>query len=109
MQIVDGDPVELLDSHSVRRKLVVCADYDLVLVAPQLDDIKRCAGSNAQALALSNREIVNAGVLADHFAGCGDQLARGIGQSLALFIEICINKALVIPTRNKADLDEQGE
>src|SRR2546430_735223 len=102
MQIVDGDPVELLDSHSVGRKLVVRADHNLMPVATQLDHVKRCAGSYSQSLALSHRKVVNARVLADDFAPRGDQFSRGIRQSLALLIEVGVDKALVIPTRNEA-------
>src|SRR5438477_42866 len=56
-------------------------------VATQLDHIKRRAGGNAQALALSNRELVHACVLAGRQQICPN-LPRGDQQLIKLQVVI---------------------
>src|SRR2546423_10167215 len=84
--------------------MLFTTDSDLLVGAADLDHIERRSGRYAKSLALANREIVNATVLADHVAVCGHQIAGSVGQSLALLREISIDKPLVVAPGNEANL-----
>ena len=49
-----------------------------------LDDVERVGRVDAEALALTDGEVVHAAMMADDVAGGRDELARGIGNFFAL-------------------------
>src|SRR5207248_3601205 len=69
-----------------------------------LNHIQRRASSHTKALALSNGEVVNAGMLANYFAIRGYQFASGVRQSIAALGKIGIKKILVVAAGDEADL-----
>src|ERR1700692_509613 len=56
-------------------EIFVLADYDLPSVVPYLDHVQRRARREAKSLALSDCEIVDSGMFADHFSVGGHHLA----------------------------------
>src|SRR5579864_8472544 len=88
--------------------MLVSADDDLLVGAADLDDVERRSGCNAESLALAYGEVVNAGMLADHFAVCGHQVACSIRQALSLLGEVGVDKALVIASGDEADFLRVG-
>src|SRR5258708_37610889 len=84
--------------------MLIAADDHLLVGSVNLDHVERRSGRDAEALALADSEVVNAGVLADHFSVRGHKLAGRVGQSLATLGEGGINEALVIAAGDKADL-----
>src|ERR1700678_2594218 len=90
-------------SQGSRIKMLISADHHLLVRSVDLDHVERRTGRHAQSLALADREIVNAAVLADHFAVCSYQLTRSVGQSFALIGKIGIDKALIIAAWDEAD------
>src|SRR5271169_3278801 len=72
--------------------------------AADLDDVERRARGHAESLTLAHGEVVNAAVFAEDFSVCGHQVARGVGQSLALLSEVSVDEALVVATGHEANL-----
>src|SRR5206468_8443936 len=64
-QFRDRNQVDAMRAERARIEFFVLADDDLASVSLDLEDIKWRASSDAETLALSHREIVNAGVFAD--------------------------------------------
>ncbi len=59
-------------------------------------------------LALTHCEAMDAGVTADDFAGGGDQLAGGVRELLALFVEVGLEEGVVVAAGDEADLLRVG-
>src|SRR5262249_38491630 len=78
-------------------------DY-LATIALNLDHVERRSCGNSQTLALSHREIVNAGVFTNYFAVGAYEFTRGIRQRFALLGEIGIEKGFVVSAGNKTNL-----
>src|SRR5208282_5334589 len=91
-----------------RVKILLSPDHYLLLRAADLDHVERRAGGDAQSLALADGEVVNAPMLADHFAVGGHEVARGVGQTLAPLGEVGINEALVVAAGDEAYLLRVG-
>ena len=64
------------------EQVVVGAYGDLVGVGVDVEDVEGVGRGEAEALALADGEAVDAGVVAEDFAGGGDELAGGVGQRL---------------------------
>src|SRR5579863_8465688 len=96
VKIVDRDQVYAAGAQGARVEMLFPADDDLLISAADLDDVERRAGGYAESLALADGEVVNAGVLAENFAGGGDEVAGGVGQGLALLGEVSVDEALVV-------------
>jgi len=69
-----------------------------------LEDIERVGRGNAEALALADGEVVDAGVASDDFAGGGDEFARRIGDGFALLLKISVDELLVVASGDEANL-----
>ena len=80
----NGDPVETICCETRGEKLIVGAYFDAVGVGVDLEDVEGVGAADAEALALSNREAVDAFMLAERFTGCGDQLTGRVGEFAAL-------------------------
>src|SRR6266852_5277203 len=63
-----GNPVQAFDFADCLSEDIVFADDHAVLFRINQENVEGFAGSEAQALALADGEIVNAVVAADHFA-----------------------------------------
>src|SRR5271167_4670830 len=80
------------------------ATHDNLLVgAADLDDVERRTRGHAESLTLAHSEVVNAAVFAEDFSVCSHQVARGVGQSLALLSEVSVDEALVVATGDEAN------
>src|SRR5215471_12998507 len=84
--------------------MLVTSHNHLLISATDLDDIERRPGGHSEPLALADREVVDAGMLADDLAAGRDQFAGGVRQRLALLSKISVNEPLVVAARDKADL-----
>ena len=81
---------------------------DLVGVGVDVEDVERLGRGEAEALALAYGEGVDAGVVADHFAGGGDELAGGVGELFALLVEVGAEEGVVVAAGDEADLLRVG-
>ncbi len=88
--------------------MLFSADDHLLVGAADLNDVQRRARGDAESLALSDREVVNAPVLADYFAVRGDEVTGGVGQGFALLGEVGVDEALVVAAGNEANLLRVG-
>ncbi len=77
-------------------------------VVLDLDHVERRTGGYAESLALADRKIVHAGVLANYLAVGGDHLAGNVGRRVALLTEIGFEKALVVAAGDEADFLRVG-
>ena len=68
------------------------------------DHVQRFATRNPESLALAYRELMNAGVLAEHAAFLVRDVASGSGPVDSLLLEVRIDELRVIAVRNEADL-----
>ena len=84
--------------------MLIAADDDLLVGAADLDDIERRSRGHAESLALADGKVVNAGMLADHVAVCGDEVAGGVGQGSTLLGEVGVDETLVVAAGNETDL-----
>src|SRR6185437_10470919 len=84
----DGNPVHIPRPYYTRCGCGSCADGDAMARRIDLKNVERVGRGNAEALALANGEVVDAGVAPDDYAGSGDQLARRVWNRLALLVEI---------------------
>src|SRR5581483_1250007 len=73
-----------------------------------LDDIERIPSGHAKSLALSDREVVNAGMLANDVTVRRHQFSRSVGKRLADFGKIGIKEPLVVSSGHKADFLRVG-
>ena len=103
-QILDGNQIHAPGAQRARIKMLVSADDYLLIGSADLDDVERRSRRHAESLALADGEIVNAAVLADHFAARRHQFAGGVGQEPRLLGEIGVDEALVIAAGDKTDL-----
>src|ERR1022692_411041 len=88
--------------------MLIAADHHLLIRPVNLNHIERRSRRHAQALTLSDGEVVDAAVFADHFPARSYQLTRSVRQSLATLGEVRINKALIVAARDEADLLRVG-
>src|SRR5690242_8248779 len=61
-QLFDSDPVQAACVESVRVKVLAFAHDDLASVSANFQNIERISSSHAEPLALSYREVVDAGM-----------------------------------------------
>src|SRR5437667_11059023 len=87
-QIFDCNKIDAACAKRARVKFLLIADNYLARVALDLDHIERRTGGYAESLALSNCEVVNASVFANHLADGGDYFSRSLWQSVAALCEI---------------------
>jgi len=96
----------------VGEKLIVGADFDLVGVGVNLEDVEGVGAADAEALALADGEAVDAFVMAHDyhfaFAGGGDQVAGGVGEGLVLFVQIGLEELGVAAAGDEADFLRVG-
>src|SRR6266478_6423594 len=95
-------------AERARIKLLVLANHDLPRVILDLNHVERRAGRHTETLALADREVVNSGVLPDHFAVCryhfaANHFAGNLGWSIPLLAEVGFEKALVVAPGDEAD------
>src|SRR6266404_9484097 len=95
-------------AERARIKLRVLANHDLPRVILDLNHVQRRAGRYTETLALADREVVNSGVLANHFAVCcyhltANHFARNFRRTVALLAEIGFEKALIVAAGDEAD------
>lgn len=64
----DGDPIHLGDDAFDRFEFAAVTDDDAIGGGIEFENIKRAAGGKAQALALADGKILQAGVAAQNFA-----------------------------------------
>ncbi len=83
-QVVDRDEVHAAGAQDARVEMLVAAHNYLPVRTPDLNDVERRSGSDAQSLELADLEDVNDSLLAEDFAARRDQLARSVGQGLRL-------------------------
>ena len=62
----------------------------------------------AEALALAYGEALDAFVVADDFAGGGDEFAGGVGEVLVLLVEVGLEEGVVVAAGDEADLLRVG-
>src|ERR1041385_2529496 len=108
MQSINRDPVQVARDESPRKQIIISADSDLTFSAVDVDDVERRARGHAQSLALAHRKVVDAPMMSQHLAICGDEFAGSVRQLLTLLIEVSIDEALVVTARNKAYLLRVG-
>src|ERR1700734_1094291 len=102
-KIIEGNPIQPPRTQRLREQVLSRSDDHLSLLAPNLEDIQGRPGSNSEPLALSDGEVMNAAVAADHLSCGRNQFPSCIRQRLSLLLEIGIEELLVISARNKAD------
>ena len=107
-ELGDGDPVEAVGEEVAGLELFVGADCDLVGVGVDVEDVERVGAGDAEALALAYGEAVDARVMADDFAGGGDELAGGVGEVFALLVEVGLEEGVVVAAGDEADLLRVG-
>src|SRR5579863_6392215 len=88
--------------------MFVTTHDDLLLRAADLDHVQRRSSGDAKSLSLTDREVMNAGVLADDFTTCSHEFASCIRQRLTLLGEIGIDEALIVSAGDEADLLRVG-
>src|SRR5262249_27406398 len=65
-------------------------------------------GGHTESLALSDGKVMNASVLADDFAGSGDEFASRVGKRFTSLCEVSIKEALVVAAGNETDFLRVG-
>ena len=103
VEIGDGDPVEAVGVEVAREEIVVGAYGDLVGVWVDGQDVEWVGRGQAETLALAYGEALDALVVADDFAGGGDEFACGVGEGLMLLFEVGLEEGVVVATGDKAD------
>src|ERR1700731_4094049 len=83
--------------------MFVTSNNHLLVGSINLDHVKRRTGCYAQALALTNGEVMNAAVLADYFPAGGHQFACSIGQGFATLGKVGIDETLIVTAWDEAD------
>ena len=83
--------------------MLVSPHHHLLVGSANLDDVERRSRCKAQSLALSDCKVVDAAMFADNLATGRDQLARGVGQALALLGKVGVDEALIVATGYEAD------
>src|SRR4029077_9390058 len=101
---INRDQIYTARPQSARIQIVRTTDHDLLVRAADLDHIKRRSRGQSESLALTNGEIVNARMLADHFTAGGHQFARGVGECATLLRQVGIEDELVIAAGDEAYL-----
>ena len=104
----DGDPVEAVGVEVAGEEIFVVADGDLVGVGVDGEDVERVDRCEAEALALADGEALDAFVMADDFAGGGDEFAGGVGELFVLFVEVRLEESVVVAAGDEADLLRVG-
>ena len=89
---------------SRREQLFGFADGDLVRVGVDGEHVERVGAGEAEALALADGEVVDAGMAADDLTGACDELAGGFGHGLLLLVEVGAEEGLVVAAGDEADL-----
>jgi hypothetical protein len=103
-ELGDGYPVEAVGEEVARHEIGVGANGDLVGVGVDVEDVEGLGAGEAEALALTDGEGVDAGVVADDFAGGGDEFAGGVGEGFALLVEVGLEEGVVVAAGDEADL-----
>ncbi len=99
----DGDPVDSVDGEGGDVERGLGADGDLAGGLVDVEDVEGVGGGDAEALALADGEVVDAGVLAEWGTGGGDEGAGGIGEGQALLFEVVCDELLVVAAGDEAD------
>ena len=71
-QIFDCNKIDAACAKRARVELLLIADNHLARVALDLDHVERRACGHTESFSLSDGEVVNASVLANHLAVGGD-------------------------------------
>ena len=107
-ELGDGDPVEAVGEEVAGEEIFVGAYGDLVGVGVDVEDVERVGAGEAEALALADGEALDAFVVADDFAGGGDEFAGGVGEVFALLVEVGLEEGVVVAAGDEADLLRVG-
>src|SRR6202012_6106827 len=100
----DRNPIQVAGAERLDGRLRLTAYLHLLGRVVYLYDVERRGRGEPQSLALSDGEVVDALMVADHLARCRHQLAGGIGQRLALLVEVGVDELLVVAAGDEADL-----
>ena len=73
-----------------------------------VEDVERVGRGEAEALALADGEALDAFVVADDFAGGGDEFAGGVGERFVLLVEVGLEEGVVVAAGDEADLLRVG-
>src|SRR5579863_4542446 len=93
-----------MDAQSIGIKVLSASDHDFPGVALDLQHVEWGTRGQAQALALTHGEVVDAAVLANRATVSRDQFSGSVGKRLALLSQVGVDKILVVAARDKANL-----
>ncbi len=104
VEVGDGDPVEAVGVEVAGEEVGVGADGDLMGVRVDVEDVEGLGAGEAEAFALADGEGLDALVVADDFAGGGDEFSGGVGEGLVLLVEVGLEEGVVVSAGDEADL-----
>src|SRR5439155_22832809 len=100
-QIFDCNKIDAACAKRARVEILLIADNHLARVALDLDHVERRACGHTESFSLSDGEVVNASVLANHLAVGGDYPPGVVVQRSATLGDIGVEKLLVVAAGNE--------
>ena len=101
-RLIAGNPIHAFDFTDSLAKDIVLADYDAVLMRINRENIKRLAGGETETLALADRKIMDAIVMADDIAAFIDDFSLRALQRDSTLARIRVDKLHIVSGGHEA-------